>query len=219
MIRVKVCGIRSVSEARLAESAGAHALGLLAGQFHAAGDFLDPGDARDLAIAIPPFLVTVLVTHLEDVGEILTLADRVPTAVVQLHSDLDPRALEELRGRLAPRKVVGKVSVEDGTALERARALEPFVDALVLDSRDRAAGRVGGTGLVHDWSISARIAATSRVPVVLAGGLTPDNVAEAIRAVRPWGVDVNSGVEAADGSKDPELLARFVRATSGDPAR
>jgi phosphoribosylanthranilate isomerase len=157
----------------------------------------------------------VLVTHIEDRDEILALAESVPTAAVQLHSDLPARALQELRERLAPRKVIGKVSVEDDTAIARAREIEAFVDAIVLDSRDRASGRVGGTGTTHDWSISARIVAGARVPIILAGGLTPENVAEAVRVVQPWAVDVNSGVEARDGRKDPLRIERFVAAARG----
>jgi phosphoribosylanthranilate isomerase len=213
-LRVKICGIRSAEEARLAEAAGAHALGLLVGRVHASPDFLDPERARRLTRAIPPFVVSVLVTHLEDREELLALASEVPTGAVQLHSDLAPGALEELRRLLWPRKLIGKVSVEDDTAIERAREIAPYADAIVLDSRDRATGRVGGTGRVHDWSISARIVANSAVPIILAGGLTPDNVAQAVRTVRPWGVDVNSGVEAADGSKDPARVARFIAAVA-----
>ena len=213
-MRVKICGIRSAEEARLAEAAGAHALGLLVGRVHASPDFLDPERARRLTRAIPPFVVSVLVTHLEDREELLALASEVPTGAVQLHSDLAPGALEELRRLLWPRKLIGKVSVEDDTAIERAREIAPYADAIVLDSRDRATGRVGGTGRVHDWSISARIVANSAVPIILAGGLTPDNVAQAVRTVRPWGVDVNSGVEAADGSKDPARVARFIAAVA-----
>jgi phosphoribosylanthranilate isomerase len=180
------------------------------GRLHAAADFLEPDRARELALAIPPFVVSVLVTHLQDPDEVLALATQVPTAVVQLHSDLGPAELEHLRERLLPRKILGLVSVEDTTAIDRAREIEPCVDGIVLDSRDRATDRVGGTGRVHDWSISARIVVASRVPVMLAGGLTPDNVRAAIRTVQPWGVDVNSGVESADGRKDPLLVKRFV---------
>jgi phosphoribosylanthranilate isomerase len=134
--------------------------------------------------------------------------------VVQLHGDLGVPALRELRTLLSPRKIIGKVSVEDETAVARAREIEPFVDAIVLDTRDRATDRVGGTGMVHDWSISARIASAAGVPVILAGGLTPDNVARAISAVKPWGVDVNSGVETSDGRKDEDRMRRFIAAAS-----
>lgn len=214
-MRVKICGITSAEEARMAEAAGAHALGFLVGRLHASRDFLEPDLARALAQAVPPFLTTVLVTHMEDADEIGAMAQHVPTAAVQLHSDLPARTLAELRARLAPRKIIGKVSVEDETALARAREIETFVDAIVLDSRDRASGRVGGTGTTHDWSISARIVQGSKVPIILAGGLTPENVAEAVRTVRPWAVDVNSGVETPDGHKDPHRLARFVSGANG----
>ena len=211
-MRIKICGITSLSEARLAEAEGAHALGLLVGRLHAAADFLEPEQARELALALSPFVVAVLVTHRQDPEEVVALAAQVPTAVAQLHSDLGPAELKDLRARLLPRKILGLVSVEDDSALDRAREIEPFVDGIVLDSRDRATDRVGGTGRVHDWSISARIVAASRVPIILAGGLTPDNVGAAIRTVQPWGVDVNSGVESADGRKDPLRVRRFMEA-------
>jgi phosphoribosylanthranilate isomerase len=120
--------------------------------------------------------------------------------------------LRRLRKNLYPRKIIGKVSVEDETAMHRAMAIAPFVDALLLDSVDRATDRVGGTGLIHDWSVSARIAAATHVPVILAGGLNPGNVCEAIKQVNPWAVDVNSGVETKNGRKSADLLSRLIRA-------
>lgn len=209
-VRVKICGITTVEEIQMAERAGAHAVGFLVGRLHPSRDFLEPERAGELVRTVPPFLVSVLVTHIEDRDEILALAESVPTAAVQLHGDLSSDCLQELRSHLAPRKLIGKVSVEDDTAIARARQIESFVDAIVLDSRDRASGRVGGTGKTHDWSISARIVAGSKVPIILAGGLTPENVADAVRTVRPWAVDVNSGVETADGRKDLRRLERFV---------
>lgn len=214
-VRVKICGVTSLAEARMAERSGADAVGLLVGRRHAAPDFLEPAAARAIALALPPFLTSVLVTHLEEADELLELAATVPCQVVQVHSDLPARALADLRGRLAPLRVVGKVSIEGSEAIARAREIEDAVDAIVLDSRDRATDRVGGTGMVHDWSISARIVASCSRPVVLAGGLTPENVAEAVRRVRPWAVDVNSGVEAPDGGKSEERVRRFVQAAKG----
>jgi phosphoribosylanthranilate isomerase len=212
MVRVKICGVKSVAEARLAERHGADAVGVLVGRSHAAPDFIEPVLAERIARSVPPFLTAVLVTHLDEPEGLLRLADDVACPVLQLHSDWSAAALRRLGPRLAPRKIVGKVSVESDAAIDRAQAIEPFVDAIVLDTRDRTTDRVGGTGMVHDWSISARIAARARVPIILAGGLTPENVAEAVRTVKPWGVDVNSGVETADGSKDERRVRQFIEA-------
>jgi phosphoribosylanthranilate isomerase len=212
MVRVKICGVTSPAEAQLAERHGAHAIGLLVGRVHVAPDFVEPATADLIARSLPPFVVAVLVTHLDEPEALLRLADVVACPVLQLHSDPSASALRELRRRLSPRKIVGKVSVEDERAVARAKEIEPFVDAIVLDTLDRATDRIGGTGKVHDWSISARIASSSNVPIILAGGLTPGNVAQAIRAVKPWGVDVNSGVETSNGRKDEDRIRRFIAA-------
>lgn len=214
MVRVKICGVTSPAEAQLAERHGAHAIGVLVGRVHAASDFVEPAVAIQISRSLPPFIAAVLVTHLEDPEAIVRLAESTSFPVLQLHSDLPAATLRELRTRLAPRKIIGKVSVDGEAAVEQASQIAPFVDAIVLDSRDRATDRVGGTGMVHDWSISARIASSSMVPVILAGGLTPENVAQAIGAVKPWGVDVNSGVESSDGRKDGARIRRFVAAAS-----
>jgi phosphoribosylanthranilate isomerase len=100
--------------------------------------------------------------------------------------------------------------VDGEAALRRAEQAAAWADALHLDTRTGA--RLGGTGVTHDWSLSARIAAATPIPVILAGGLTADNVAEAVGHVRPFGVDVNSGVEDARGVKDPAKMRAFVAA-------
>jgi len=212
MVRVKICGVTSLAEARLAEQNGADAVGLLVGRLHVAPDFVEPNVARDIALSLPPFIVPVLVTHLETRQELSVLASTIPCPVIQLHSDLSASTLRDLRAQLCPKKIIGKVSVEDDTAVDRVREIERFVDAIVLDSRDPTTDRVGGTGIVHDWSVSARIVSASSVPIILAGGLTPENVATAIATVRPWGVDVNSGVETREGAKSEERIRRFVMA-------
>jgi phosphoribosylanthranilate isomerase len=215
MTRVKLCGITSPEELKLAERFGADAIGFLVGQVHRAGDFVTEETARSLCLAASPFVSTVLVTHLELPDEIVALAQHVPCSVVQAHSDLSPATLALLRERLRPRRLIGKVSVEDGSALARAQALDGAVDGILLDSIDRASGRVGGTGRTHDWTISAAIVQVVRTPIVLAGGLTPENVGEAIRRVRPWSVDVNSGVEDGSGRKSAEKVSAFIAAARG----
>jgi len=212
MVRTKICGLTSIEELHLAERAGVDAIGVLVGQTYAASDFVPVGVARKICQAALPFTTTVLVTHIDDVAAVEQLVREVGSTVVQLHSDMDPARLAELRARLWPKRIVGKVSVEDARSEERARLVADQVDAVVLDTIDRATGRVGGTGITHDWRISARIRSNSRAPVILAGGLTPFNVAAAIEIVRPWAVDVNSGVEDSDGAKSSQLIHDFVEA-------
>ena len=215
MVRVKICGIRSRDEAEIAVAAGADAIGLLVGQVYESPDFISPDTAREIYEATGPFVVPVLVTHLTDPDAIVELAEQVPTWVLQLHSDLSGEALRQLRSRLAPRKLLGKVSVEGPHSVVRAREIARYVDALLLDSCDRATNRVGGTGLVHDWNLSAQIASQSKVPVILAGGLNSTNVGEASELVRPWGVDVNTGVKGEAGGKSLTLCQQFVSAVRG----
>jgi phosphoribosylanthranilate isomerase len=182
----------SVEEARLAEQHGAHAIGVLVGQRHASPDFVEPDIARAICLSLSPFTTPVLVTHLEDPQEIVQLVKTIPCFAVQLHSDLSSSMLQRLRGPLWPKKIIGKVSVQDETAISRIRDIEDAVDAIVLDSIDPATDRVGGTGLIHDWTISAQIVKHSMKPIILAGGLNPDNVRQAITTVRPWAVDVQN---------------------------
>jgi phosphoribosylanthranilate isomerase len=95
-------------------------------------------------------------------------------------------------------------------AVARARVLERRADALILDTYDAQTGRGGATGRTHDWTISRQIVDSVRLPVILAGGLTPDNVAEAIAHVRPWGVDVHTGVEGSGGKRDVAKIQAFI---------
>ena len=210
MHRVKICGITSIQEAMLAERLGADAFGLLVGQRHVSNDFISLELALKICDAVSPFITPVLVTHLEDPADILSLASALPCPVIQLHSQLDAALLRELSRKLRPKKIIALVSVEGEGALKRAIELSDCADAIVLDSIDRSTNRVGGTGLVHDWTLSARIVEQSRIPVVLAGGLTPQNVRRAISTVKPWAVDVHSGVETADGRKSEGLIQAFI---------
>lgn len=159
---------------------------------------------------MPPYISTVLVTHLEATDEIVELAERVPAGVLQLHSDLSASQLRDIRRLLPGRKIVGKVSVVGSSAVDRFREISPEVDAVLLDTYDASTDRVGGTGLVHDWTISAKIRSGTVHPVILAGGLRPENLGDAIRLVRPWAVDVNSGVEDSAGNKDWSRVRRFI---------
>jgi len=210
MARVKICGIRSLADMQIAVQQGTDAIGVLVGKLHSSSDFVPANLAAEICDRTPPFVTSVLVTHLEDPDSVLALADTIPSAAVQLHSDITPALIDTLRRALAPRKVIAKIGVEGPSAIERARDLDQRVDAIVLDSVNRATDQVGGTGLTHDWSISSQIVKQISTPVILAGGLTPANVGSAIRQVRPWAVDVNSGVRNQAGFKDGDLIRAFI---------
>jgi phosphoribosylanthranilate isomerase len=213
MTRVKICGIRSLEDMQIAVQQGADAIGVLVGQLHSSSDFVPANFAAEICASTPPFVTTVLVTHVEDPDAVVALADTVRSAAVQLHSEMTSTLLRALRRALAPRKVIAKISVEGPSAIERARELDRQVDAIVLDSVNRAKDQVGGTGITHDWGISAQIVKHVSTPVILAGGLTPVNVRDAIRQVQPWAVDVNSGVRNNGGFKDSNLIRAFIEAT------
>ncbi len=210
MARVKICGIRSLAEMQIAVQQGADAIGVLIGQLHSSPDFVPENLAAEICANTPPFVTTVLVTHIEDPDAVLALADRIASAAVQLHSDMTSTLLRALRRALAPRKVIAKISVEGPGAIDRARDLDRQVDAILLDSINRTKDQVGGTGMTHDWGISAQIVKHVSTPVILAGGLTPGNVRDAIRRVQPWAVDVNSGVRNHGGLKDGDLIQAFI---------
>jgi phosphoribosylanthranilate isomerase len=215
VVRVKFCGMRNRGELEAACRAGANAVGFLVGQRHVSTDFVSTTVANALAIAVPPLVSRVLVTHISDVATVTNLCSAVSCDTLQLHSDVSADEIDELRKLLDSPRIIAKISIDGAEAISRALLLSNVADALVVDSIDRAADRVGGTGKVHDWSISARIVERCSCPVILAGGLTPTNVVEAIRTVGPWGVDVNTGVKGPDGSRSEELMRQFVDAIRG----
>ena len=208
---LKICGLRTEYEARAALAAGATALGMLVGLTHRAEDEASEAEARQLVSALGPGPTMVLVTHLLDPAAIAALAQRIGVTTIQVHGDVPPDGLRTLRGLAPDACLIKAIHVTGPDAMARAEAFAPLADALLLDSR--TADRLGGTGQTHDWSISRRIVdAVAPVPVVLAGGLTPNNVANAIAQVRPAGVDVNSGVEDPSGAKDPDRMRAFIAA-------
>lgn len=211
-VRSKLCGIRSGRDLKIALEAGADAIGLISGVTHVSEDALDKEAAQELSRRIPPYVSRVLVTHLEQADEILELAASVEVDVIQLHGILDLSTVEAVYRNSGGRKITKAIHVTGPEAVDEAAGYLDVCDALHLDSR--TADRLGGTGETHDWSVSREIARMAHEragrPVVLSGGLRADNVAAAIDAVRPYAVDVNSGIEDQRGDKDPSLAKEFV---------
>jgi phosphoribosylanthranilate isomerase len=207
-MRVKICGIRRVEDGLAAVLAGADAVGCLVGLDYSTPDRVDPPTARAIFAALPPFVARVLVTHRTGLADVTALMRESGATVAQLHGDFPSVAISALREALPYATIVKSVHVTGEDTVAAALAAARVADAILLDTKAR--GRIGGTGTTHDWSISAKIAAASPKPVILEGGLTPDNVADAVAVVRPFGVDVNSGTRGPDGWKDSTKIRAFI---------
>lgn len=210
--RLKVCCISSVEEAQLAVAHGADALGLVSAMPSGAGVIADALVA-EIAVRVPPPVSRWLLTSRTDGAAIAEQALACHVDTVQLVDMVDPAEYPVIR-RLAPSlRIVQVLHVEDWTVLDQAARLQNQVDALLLDSgRPNAAVReLGGTGRVHDWTLSRNIVGASRLPVFLAGGITSANVAAAIEKVGPYGIDLCTGVRT-DDRLDAAKLAALVAA-------
>jgi phosphoribosylanthranilate isomerase len=159
---------------------------------------------------VPPPIATFLLTCLQDVDEIVAQYRRCPTTTLQLVDRLSSGSHRRLRAALPAVSIVQVIHVGGEEAVDEALALGTDADAILLDSGNQTlpVKELGGTGRTHDWRLSRRIRESAAVPVFLAGGLRPDNVAEGIRRVRPFGVDLCSGVRT-HGKLDADKLRRF----------
>ena len=193
-VAVKICGITRVADALAAVMLGADALGFVF--WPRSPRAISPEEARLITATLPPFVATVGVFVNASFRDVLDIARTVPLSAVQFHGDEADQDVIAF-----PWRVLRAVALGAPGADARLARL-PHSVTVLLDAHDRE--RRGGTGQVIDWSAAAAIAAERRV--VLAGGLTPDNIGDAVRSVRPWGVDVSSGVEASPGIKDVAKL-------------
>lgn len=208
MTRVKVCGITAEADRDAAVEAGADALGFVVDVPVDTDRALAPERAAGLMADVPPFVTTVLVTMPADAERAVDLLDATDADAIQLHNDLSVDSVSAVADATSARVV--KAVDADRAAAER---YAPVADALLVDARtDEGAG---GTGRRIDWTVAAAIRDAVDRPVVLAGGLTPDNVAEAVDAVGPYAVDVSTGVERREGRKDHDAVRAFVDAAVG----
>jgi len=214
---IKICCMASREEARLAISAGASAVGLVSAMPSGPGPIADSLIA-DIAAIVPPPIATFLLTCRQDADSIIEQHSMCRTSTLQLVDSMAPAELEKLRARLPGIRLVQVIHVGGEESIDEARMIAPFVDALLLDSGNQklAVKELGGTGRVHDWHISRRIRDAVDVPLFLAGGLNAGNVAAAVAAVQPHGVDVCSGVRT-EGKLDAAKLRAFVAAMGSGP--
>ena len=202
MVRVKICGITSMEDALQAVQAGADALGFVF--YEKSPRNLYPEQAASIISELPPFVQAVGLFVNAGAGFVNETADRCRLDLVQLHGDEPPDYCELIR-----RRVIKAFRVKDITSLDPVRNYS--IAGILLDAFSPKA--YGGTGLTFNWEVAQE--AGQYGPVILAGGLTPENVRQAVERVNPYGVDVSSGVETAPGRKDPEKVRDFIRQAKG----
>lgn len=212
--RFKVCCIGGREEASLAIAYGASAIGLVS-EMPSGPGVIPETLIREIAASVSPSVSTFLLTSRTEPSEIADQHRSCVTTTIQLVDRVGARAYRELREALPGVRLVQVVHVTGPESLEEAVDVSRRADALLLDSGkpDLAVKQLGGTGRVHDWEVSRAIRDAVDVPIFLAGGLGPDNVAEAVRAVQPFAVDVCSGLRT-EGRLDEAKLRDFVAALS-----
>ena len=210
--RVKVCCIQSLAEAGTAVRCGASALGLVS-QMPSGPGVIPDEDIAAIAAAVPPPIATFLLTCRQDAAAIIEQQRRLGTSAVQVCDRLPTGSYGKLREALPGVRVVAVVHVTGPSSLDEAVAVAREADAILLDSGrpDAAVKELGGTGRRHDWAVSRRIREALDVPVFLAGGITPENAAEAVAEVGPFALDVCTGVRTA-GALDEGKLRRLFEA-------
>jgi phosphoribosylanthranilate isomerase len=207
-VRVKICGITRKEDLNAATAAGADAVGFVVGAA-ASPRNLSLEKAEKLFRQVPPFVKSVLVTVPTSIGELTAICGKLNPDTVQIHGEYLRNAVL-IREKLPTTTLMGAVNANSPDALEAASAASRIFDAVLLDSLTD--GQYGGTGTVHDWKLSKHIKRVIHpTPLILAGGLTPENVAEAVRVVQPYAVDVSSGVELQPGNKDNQKMINFIK--------
>lgn len=215
---IQVAGVWNAVEAHMLAACGVTHVGLPLRLAVHRPDVTDE-QARNIVAALSGVLVagrqveTVLITYLEDAAEAVGLSRYLGVSGIQLHGRMPLAQVARLREAAPDLYIIKSLVVGQGGEAEllaQGREHAPYVDAYLTDSFDPASGATGATGKVHDWTVSRRLAQMLPRPLILAGGLTPDNVARAIAATRPAGVDAHTGLEDASGRKDEALVRRFV---------
>lgn len=208
MTRIKTCGVTTTEDRDAVVDAGTDAVGVIHGVPVDTPREVDETTAQSLVAGVPPLVTSVLVTMPTTVQEALKRVDEIEPDAVQVHDGLSPAELGALSRRVSQQllAVVDPLADDLGAYADHA-------DAVLVDSVDDEGA--GGTGETHDWERTRKLVADLDVPVILAGGLTPDNVAEAVRTVRPFAVDTASGVESSGGVKDHDAVRAFVANARG----
>ncbi|MFV2041149.1 MAG: phosphoribosylanthranilate isomerase [Candidatus Hydrothermarchaeales archaeon] len=210
MVKVKICGIASLSDAAVCTELGADFIGNIV-EIPGSPRSISQERSKEIFKRLSSSVKGVAVLADKTVDEVIRAADFIRPAFVQLHGGESLEFVEKVGDEVCC-GVIKAVQVKGEESISAALEFAEVCDAILLDTPSK---KLGGSGEKHDWSISARIAQQAKSPVFLAGGLNPENVAEAVAAVEPFCVGVSSGVERLPGQKDPEKVKRFIERAKG----
>lgn len=213
--RIKICCIGSIQEARTAIECGASALGLV-GNMPSGPGVIDDILIGEIAKIVPPPISTFLLTSETKAIKIIEHYRKVNTSTIQIVDELEERQYQIIRNELQNVKLVQVIHVIDESSVNKAIEISDFVDAILLDSGNPnlSVKELGGTGKTHNWELSKRIRKAIRIPLFLAGGINKSNIKQAIEFVKPFGIDLCSGVRTngqLDKSKLEELFNEIDR--------
>jgi phosphoribosylanthranilate isomerase len=210
MIKVKICGIKSDRDLAMAVNAGANAVGFITDVPVESPRKISIAEASRLIQKVPVFVTSVLVIMPENAEQAIQMIRKANPGAVQVHNALAIPELKKLRetGVKLIKTIQVPQDAEPEALIQQVSELNGIADAVLLDTA--LDGKAGGTGVPHNWAVSSEVVLRAGMPVILAGGLNPENVKDAIRNVRPYAVDTASGVET-DGKKDEKKVMEFVR--------
>jgi phosphoribosylanthranilate isomerase len=208
----QAAGIRTLDEAEMLIRAGFNFIGFpLRLDFHSPD--VSESEAKTIIEQINAVAVTVLITYLQTSDEIVSLAEYLGVRAVQIHGDIELNEIKSLRDGSPELIIIKSLVIRDDNAHYLKNLIDryhTFVDYFITDTFDKESGASGATGKTHDWAISRELREYSPKPLILAGGLNPDNVTDAINTVRPYGVDVHTGIENISGDKDQIRSQEFI---------
>jgi len=214
-MKVQIEGITNLEDALKAVEYGVDSIGFFADLPTEGCCRINLDETRSIIQKLPPFVSSALVTVEDNAKKIIDMMKYTGATTVLLYDKIHLEQIQQIKEHLPYVKIMYSISVIDESSILEAKQYENYVDGLILDTVNLETGKLGGTGKTHDWNISKQIISESNVPVALAGGLTPDNVKEAIDKVKPWGIDVHTGIENEDHSKNYEKMRLLIQRAKG----
>ncbi len=211
--RIQAAGVSSLREALFCKRVGIDSLGFTLRLPEGIHDGLTEKKAAYIISRLPEGILPLVITYVRTARQACSLTKAVGAIAIQFHGGIISEEISVFRELCPDVRTIGLITVTGKEAIERAAQFGPSLwDGIILDSRDLVTGKTGATGILHDWKISAEIVRIAKVPVILAGGLTAQNVAQAINQVRPHGVDAHTGLEESDGARSFPKIEAFARA-------